>query len=325
MQVSAAQPSDVRDFVAELPLHEWLLLGYLACLFLLAATSTALHHDAAMVRTAANLGVALVSVGLVRSRVLGHSRWEALVSRSMILVCLAVSFVQLTELFALRGSPNMDETLLRFDTSLFGFEPAVYADRWVTPALVDWFSFFYFGYYFLLAVHIFPIGYFSQNTELAHEFALGIVMTFCAGHLLYFAVPGLGPFSLPVFAHKLEGGYWWSLVSSTVQSAGARKDIFPSLHTAVPTFISLFSFRRRHTAPFRYTWIPVSLFTSQIILATMFLRWHYVIDVVAGLSLAATTSFLAKRVSRWEASRRDGFGLSLALPTYSDSGRRQPS
>ncbi len=320
-RVNAAQPSELRDtardLVAELPLHEWVLLGYLACLFLLAATSTALHHDAAMVRTATNLGVGLLAVGLVRSRVLGQPVLEAFISRSVIVVCLGLSFVQLTELFALRGSANLDESLLRFDLSVFGFEPAVYADRWVTPSAVEWFSFFYFGYYFLLAVHIFPIGYFGRDTQMVHEFALGIVMTFCAGHLLYFAVPGLGPFSLPVFAHRLQGGYWWSLVSTTVQSAGARKDIFPSLHTAVPTFIALFSFRRRHSAPFRYTFVPVALFTSQIILATMFLRWHYVIDVVAGLTLATASSIVAARVSRWESARRAGSGLSAAMPAFS--------
>ncbi len=291
-------------------------MGYLGMLFLLAASAPALHHGGAMLHTGANLGAGLLSVAIVRGRLLGNRIIEALIARSVILVCLGVSFAQLTELFAVRGAANLDEALLRFDLATFGFEPTLIMDRWVTPALVEWFSFFYFGYYFLLIGHILPIGYLGRDARMVHEFALGITMTFCAGHLLYFAVPGLGPFSLPVFKHTLQGGYWWGLVSTTVQSAGMRKDIFPSLHTAVPTFITLFSWRRRATAPFRWTWIPVGLFTSQIILATMFLRWHYVIDVCAGLTLATTASFLAARIARAEWVRRETLALSEPMPSY---------
>jgi hypothetical protein len=306
---------------AQVALHEWLLLGYLALLLLLAATAPTSFVSArisGMLHTGTNLALAVVALGIVRSRLFGNQRLEAFIARSLILVCLGASFYQLAELFALRAAPNLDERLLHLDLSVFGFEPSLVADRFVTPALVEWFSFFYFGYYFLLFLHIIPIGYFSRDMRLVHEFALGIVLTFSIGHLLYFAVPGLGPFSLPVFVHRLEGGYWWGLVSNTVHSAGARKDIFPSLHTAVPTFITLFSFRNRARAPFRYTWPLVGAFTSQIILATMFLRWHYVIDVVAGLTLAVCTSTAAARVSRWERSRREADGLTRAMPPYSE-------
>lgn len=40
-------------------------------------------------------------------------------------------------------------------------------------------------------------------------------------------------------------------------------------------------------------------------IATMFLRWHYLIDVVAGLMLATTAALLIGPVIDWELRRRE--------------------
>ena len=84
--------------------------------------------------------------------------------------------------------------------------------------------------------------------------------------------------------------------AATVRSNGAQKDIFPSLHTAGPCFIAMFSFRNRERLPFRYTWPLVAFSAVNIIIATMFLRWHYLIDVIAGFSIAVL-AVSASRIS----------------------------
>jgi membrane-associated phospholipid phosphatase len=45
---------------------------------------------------------------------------------------------------------------------------------------------------------------------------------------------------------------------------------------------------------------------SQIVISTMFLRWHYLVDVVVGFSLACALAWLAPIVARWEGARRSG-------------------
>lgn len=119
-------------------------------------------------------------------------------------------------------------------------------------------------------------------------------------------VPGYGPFLAMAehFQNELPDGVWLNLVLAAVDSGGAQKDIFPSIHTAAPTFIALFSFRHRHRVPFRYTWLPVNFFALNIIIATMFLRWHYLIDVVAGLAVGAIALWAAVPVTRYELARR---------------------
>ena len=143
----------------------------------------------------------------------------------------------------------------------------------------------------------------------------GIFIVFCTCHLVYMLVPGWGPYHhlAGQFHHELRGGMFWGLVKEAVDVGGAQKDIFPSLHTAAPTFFALFSFRYRDRAPFKYTWIPMVFAATQIICATMFLRWHYLIDIFAGLTLATTALLVSGRVMAWEKKRREGWGVA---PTF---------
>jgi membrane-associated phospholipid phosphatase len=146
------------------------------------------------------------------------------------------------------------------------------------------------------------------------RFALGVLLVFMTAHLLYMVVPGWGPYWYlkGTFAHELEGPMFWPLVRETVDAGGAQKDIFPSLHTAVPTFLAIFSFRHRSRVPFRYTWPIVGFLATQIIIATVFLRWHYLVDVVAGLALAGSASFASQHLADWERTRRERLGVQPA-------------
>jgi len=215
----------------------------------------------------------------------------------------------------------LDHQLFALDHLLFGFEPAVWADQFVTPLTTEWFAFFYFCYFFLLAAHIFPIVFGSRDQLLLGEFMLGMLIIVCLGHTGYILVPGFGPFrAFPeLFKHELPSGLWMDLVWSTVRTNGAMKDIFPSLHTAGPCFIAMFSYRNRDRLPFRFTWPLLTFFAANIIGATMFLRWHYVIDVFAGFALATTAAVVSPLITRWEIARRRTQGLRPLVPLFGSS------
>src|SRR6478735_7817595 len=119
------------------------------------------------------------------------------------------------------------------------------------------------------------------------------------------------------FQHPFPSGTWYNLVMDTVHSGGAMMDIFPSLHTGAPTVLALFSFRNRDKLPYRYTWPLVAFCTVNIIIATMFLRWHYMIDVIAGFTIAVTTVLVSRPITRWEIARRKREGLGELWPEYS--------
>jgi hypothetical protein len=262
--------------------------------------------------------VFLVALAIVRGQALSSPFWTALLYRLGIYGTVQQSYFFFKHLLPVVNPGSLDHQLYALDRLLFGFEPAVWMDQFVTPTTTEWFAFFYFCYFFLLAAHIFPIVFGARDQMLLGEFMLGMLIIVCIGHTGYILVPGFGPFrAMPeMFKHELPSGLWMDLVWSTVRSNGAMKDIFPSLHTAGPCFIAMYSFRNRDRLPFRFTWPLLSFFAANIIGATMFLRWHYVIDVFAGFTLATLAAIIAPRVTAWEVTRRSAQGLQPLVPLF---------
>ncbi len=236
-----------------------------------------------------------------------------LVYRVGLIGSVIATFLQLHYILPTVSHVVLDASIYRLDLAVFGFEPSVSWDRFVTPRTTEWFSFFYYSYFFILCAFVLPMGLFERRARVLSELSFGLLFVVCVGHCLYVLVPGRGPYAelAPHFQRSLAGGFWWPLVSRTVSAVdGAlRTDIFPSLHTACPTFLTLFCFRNRAQRPYRYIWPVAAFFTSQIILATMFLRWHYLADVCAGLTLAAIGFLLSSRVVRSETHARQRRGL----------------
>jgi membrane-associated phospholipid phosphatase len=165
---------------------------------------------------------------------------------------------------------------------------------------------------------------FGGRGQLCTRFTLGILIVFCVGHSTYLAVPGYGPFWYfrGKFEHEpLVGGTFWELVRTAVAAGGAGKDIFPSLHTAGPSFVAIFAFLHRSRRPFVWTWLPLAVIAANIIGATLFLRWHYIVDVVAGLALATGAAVgctrIADREAHWRLRRGVGPVFEPFLPNPS--------
>lgn len=293
--------------------QDWLLAGYLVVLLAALALAKGPNRNACMVWVAADLGVFLFIVAVVR----GHLfRWGSaagsLVYRTTVIGTLLSSFFQLREILPAVSSRTDDARIYAFDLRVFGFEPSIVLDQYVTPRTTEWFAFFYFLYFLILSVHVLPMVYWQKSTLLLGRFALGLLLIFCVAHIVYMIVPGFGPYWYlkGEFRHELRGGTFWRLVREAVEAGGAQKDIFPSLHTAVPTYFALFSFRHRRLVPFKFWWPVIAFLATQIIIATMFLRWHYLIDVVAGVALASAGAFLGPRIADWERAKRERLGLS---------------
>ena len=309
----------VRRLVRELGVHDWLVLVFLVILTVIALRCEPSHDQrVSAIRMGSLLAFQVATLILVRGRILKHGFWAPLMYRFAIYGTVQLSYFFLARLLPLVNPGTVDLELYQLDLRLFGFEPAIAMDAIVTPVTTEWFAFFYFGYFFLLAIHVIPVLLFSRSTRLLSEFALGMLTVFCVGHLVYMLVPGYGPYRALAseFHNTLPHGMWRDMVMATVASGGSQMDIFPSLHTAAPTFIALFSFRHRDKLPFKASW-PVTAFCAvNIVGATMFLRWHYVIDVIAGLCLATLAFQVGVRVTAWELARRSEARLSESWPRF---------
>lgn len=260
----------------------------------------------------------LLVAGIARSNTSG-GWWRALCYRLGHFGCVHLSYFVFAGFLPAVNSGSLDAELYALDLTWFGMEPALYFDGFVSSESSEWFSFFYYGYFLLLASHIFPIVFFGRDHRVLAEFALGMTLVCTIGQTCYMLVPGFGPYhhTPELFQNQLPPGFWWDLVTDVVDRGGAQKDIFPSLHTALPTFILLFSFHNRGLYPYRYTWPIVAFVTGNIVIATMFLRWHYLIDIVAGLLLASSAYVASVHATKWEARRRAQLGVGRVWPSWS--------
>ena len=187
----------------------------------------------------------LVRGGLVRDRFFGPLGYRLAVYGTV-----QISYFELRELLPLVNPTSLDASLSWIDIKVLHFEPSLFMDRFVTPATTEWFAFFYFGYFALLASHVLPMVFFSRRGKLVAELGLGMILIYATAHTLYMVVPGYGPvrYLADRYQHPFPDGFWLRAVMNAVQSGGAQKDIFPSLHTAGPVFLALFSFRHRKDA-----------------------------------------------------------------------------
>jgi hypothetical protein len=306
--------------VAQLAVQDWFLAAYFFILTCAVAFSNGEKQAESLQWVAVDVLVFVAGVALTRGGVIPRGTFaNNLVYRIALFASFQASYFQLRFILPTVNARVLDADILAFDLKTFGYEPAIVWDRFVTPSSVEWFAFFYFSYFFLLATHVIPMVLLDRKSKRLAHFCLGMFMVYAVGHIGYMLVPGFGPYHhlAGQFEHPIEGGLFWKLVVATVEGAGAQKDIFPSLHTAAPTFFAIFSFMHRRTNPFRYTWPVMTFFASQIILATMFLRWHWLIDVVVGFSVAATAAFVSRRIIGWEWKRRARLGLPQVFEALS--------
>lgn len=294
-----------------LSILDGLLAVYFALMFCAVALGSGPDHESCTRTVAIDFACFALGIALTRGGVLRlGSTVNEVAYRITIFCSVFLSYFQLRHILPAVSARAEDAAIFDFDMRTFGVEPSLAWDKYVSPHTTEWFAFFYFGYFFLVAVHVLAMMFNASNRFRIAHFTLGICTLYLTGHLIYMLVPGWGPYRFLVarFEHPLEGGLFWRLVRATVEGAGAQKDIFPSLHTAAPTYFAIFSFIHRKSLPYKFTWPFLAFAATQIIVATMFLRWHYLVDIFAGLTLATLAGVGSFYVIRWEARRRDRIG-----------------
>lgn len=313
-----------------LALQDAFMLAYHGYLWVL-ATSSARGPLAPSVRLQASwlLVLALGFVALTRGELLPRGPLRAFAYRAGMFGGMLAPYFLLRPLLQALEPRVLDAELLALDRALFGGTPAEWLDAFVSAQSVEWFSFFYYSYYALLALVLCGSLLFDTGRR-CYELLLAAVIVICVGHIGYTWVPGVGPYAWPelAFEHALVGGPWWHRVKDAVSAAGAQLDIFPSLHTGLSLCVGLHVLRHRDRLPFSLVWPVTTFFVANIVVATVFLRWHYAVDLVAGAALAIVAQRVAIAAWRYESSREEyGGGRQpawerLAPTTLDEEGAR---
>ena len=286
-----------------LALQDWMALSFHAYLLL----RVSLAPDSPDATVGRRLALALFIITacclvLTRGEVIGSRRVRALTYRLGLVTPMVLSYFEMRVLLPALQPELLDQRLFAIDLWLLGTTPAVWMEAWNIEPVVEWLSFFYYCHFLVLTLMLAPSLFAGRGRRL-QELMAGAMLVVALGHFLYTVVPGAGPVATLAFDQPLQGGFWWHQVELTVATAGAQLDIFPSLHTAWPAYFTLHAFANRQTQPFKWLWPILAFLSFNVIIATMFLRWHWFIDVVAGLALALLARKFAVAVAEREEIR----------------------
>jgi membrane-associated phospholipid phosphatase len=210
---------------------------------------------------------------------------------------IPITYKELSYLIPLIHSRDFDPTLAAIDHRFLGVHPTVWLERMTWPPLTEVLQLTYSTYYFLPLV-LGIVLWRRRSPETFHFWVFIIVLGFYLSYLGYIAVPAIGPRFLPSIVEAqtipLTGVWLFQPVREMLDHAeGITRDCFPSGHTEL-TLLVLFYSRRFSRKVF---WWLLPLGTG-VIVSTVYLRYHYVIDVVAGAIITGVIVMIANPLYR---------------------------
>jgi len=188
---------------------------------------------------------------------------------------------------------DIDPLLIRIDFVTFGVHPTVWMERWIVPWLTDIMSLAYVSYYFIPVTLIVVL----YGRDRMAEFEMSVfVLTF--GYYLsfvgYILFPAIGPRFTLVHLQTvpLEGSLFTDLVRDGLNALEHNKrDCMPSGHTQIVLMVLYLA--HRYERLLFYIFLPV---ICGLILSTLYLRYHYVVDLLAGGAVAVACIMAGPRL-----------------------------
>jgi membrane-associated phospholipid phosphatase len=205
---------------------------------------------------------------------------------------------------ALRGA-SADQWLADLDFSIWHAHPTVWLERIQTPALTDLLQFAYT--LFVPAVLLVPWLVWRKRRFAEFRYcAFLIALGFLASYIGYILVPARGPrFLLDHLQHSpVQGGWGVHMMRTTLDRLeSAQYDCFPSGHCELTILAWWLSRQISKRLSFVYL-----AYTLCIVFATVYLRYHYTVDLVAGALLAAVLIAVGPVMYRKLSGSEDSIG-----------------
>lgn len=298
-------------------LVDWATQGYLgvvALLILLFRNDTVPQWGVLILGHAVAMGLIH---GLIRWHVRQPDNRVVGFFRAFYPMLLYTAFYRETELLnRLIVSDYLDPWFIHLEHRLFGFQPSLLFMEWLPQRWVaEIFYAAYFSYYIMI-VGV-GIALFVRGRDAFAHYLTVVSLVFYVCYLTYIFLPVCGPrvfyedfvgIDLPPeiralgvahpFPETVRAGVFPSIIFLIYRHLEAAGAAFPSSHVAVAICTTWFSFlylkRIRHVHAF---------VTVLLCISTVYCRYHYVVDVLAGALAAAVLIPLANSVY-WRIERR---------------------
>jgi membrane-associated phospholipid phosphatase len=230
------------------------------------------------------------------------------------MVTVPLAFTQVGLLIAARAGPDHASTLAAWDRALFGCDPLVAIEVFAHPLATEVLQWCYALYLITPVVAVVLLLIHADTLTLVRS-QFSLLGVYYGSYLGYHIFPASGPnihnnfgapspVDIPVvvrhtFTDPLPGVWQTDAIREWIFNAEVTKfDCFPSGHVAVAICCLVYAFRAKRCAG----WMLLPLCLG-IVLSTVWLRYHYVVDVFAGILLALVGFLVLERMHRRYESR----------------------
>jgi membrane-associated phospholipid phosphatase len=232
------------------------------------------------------LGFLLTSAVVIRWSGAEPAPWRWRVRLLLYPALMGLSFYMVPLVIAALHVPRADALLVKCDMAWLGKNINLAIQGWEPPPLTDLLIMSYvFFFYYLVAG---PTYYCIRDLPRFRQCFAGLFVVYALGFIGYTFFPAGGPHRFLEFEQPLKGAWITRLAKPVLDFASNGVDAFPSIHVAISLYLLVFDrwyYRRR----FWWLLLPcVALWVS-----TVYLRYHYCVDVMAGFAIGVVGLWVA--------------------------------
>jgi membrane-associated phospholipid phosphatase len=192
-----------------------------------------------------------------------------------------------------------------WESALFGGQPSLYlSERLAFVPLSEYLHFCYLSYVVVIP-SVAAYWYVSERRAAFAELLLLLSMVLLGSYLFFILLPVDSPYYLSQrLGPPLSGHFFFDLVHQMSARGGARGGAFPSAHVSGAVVVSLVAWRYQRRLA--YLLVP---FTGSVMIATVYGRFHYALDSLAGAALAIAVVMAYRYLSGAGPGERYGFRI----------------
>ncbi len=259
--------------------------------------------------TSLNIGLIAIVFYLAKISEASDSKLLKNIHFYYVVPLIFLSFKEVYILLDSIHSQDYDHLLISIDRFIFGLDPTVFLFQISNPILTEILQIAYGTFFFLPII----LGVEFQLKHKSTEFnfvIFTIVLGFFLSYIGYFFLPAVGPrFTLHNFDTtniELPGLFLTNFLREIVNAgesipAGTlnpidlvQRDVFPSGHTQMTLLVMYLSVKLKSRNKLFFL-----IDGSLLIFATVYLRYHYVVDLFGGFVFMVLTMVLGKYLFNW--------------------------
>ncbi|RKU36797.1 hypothetical protein C6495_02855 [Candidatus Poribacteria bacterium] len=260
--------------------YDWCAIGYLAItgvLILIFHKNVTRWYLYLLVR--ACVIAAILSLTLVKGT-LPHP-WQ-FIRDWYPLSTIALFYFEMGKLTRLVFHRFFDDAIIQWEKRVFRGMPCIeLSHKFPSLLLSEVLHLCYFSYY-VIAVFLAAWLYFQGKVVPFQETVFAETLTFNLSLLCYPFIPATGPrYHFDKIEGKLASGFFFRLTHAILSTGSSKGTAFPSSHVSLSVIVLLCALRYDTTA-----FLILLPLCTGLTLGTVFGRFHYAIDALAGAVLA---------------------------------------